>query len=158
MIEIRGSEKLQRRLGTNLYKPAIRSLLRDTGLFAEEQLRRRAPGDTNELKGSFVSDVTPLSLPVRSQAARAYSPLQYAAVQDQGRRPGSTPPPARALEGWLRRHGNFTNVYALARSIGRKGYPGKHFLRPALEATRREFGSLIRSATTQIERDWKARR
>lgn len=46
----------------------------------------------------------------------------HAVYVENGRRPGATPPPAKALEGWCERHlGRADLAWAVARSIGKKG-------------------------------------
>jgi glycyl-tRNA synthetase beta subunit len=121
----------------------ITRVLQYATLRAEAVAKEGAPRDTGALARSITSEV-------QSLAARVYSPLQYAAVMEAGRRPGARMPPPAALAGWARRHGYQGSLFTLARAIGRRGIEGTFFMRAAQQTVERELPGLIQRAIREV--------
>jgi hypothetical protein len=93
--------------------------------------------DTGQLAQSLVGETAGIS-------GRVYSPLPYASPMEAGRRAGARMPPPSALTGWMRRHGIPTSAaFVVARSIGRRGIPGRFYLQRAYQAMAAELGDVI---------------
>jgi hypothetical protein len=122
----------------------IQRVLQLSALTAQREAQQAAYEfkDTATLARSITSDIT-------GTTARVWSPLTYAAVMEQGRRPGAKMPPPAALAGWARRHGFQTDpgsLFVLARAIGRRGIAGRFYFRRAAEALQRQLPSIIAQA------------
>lgn len=76
---------------------------------------------------------------VRSPAlgVRVFNSMPYAAVVEEGRRPGARQPPTDVLVPWVRRKLGVSRkeakgvAFVVARAIGVRGIPGKHILKTA---------------------------
>ncbi len=126
----------------------VEDVIREAALFAEKRVRERSfeTRDTSALARSWTSEVHGLT-------AEVFSPLQYAIVEEEGRRPGAKMPPPAALEGWARRHGFPTDrgaLFVLARAIGRRGRKGRFHLRGATADLERRLPSMLGSAARNI--------
>lgn len=53
-------------------------------------------------------------------------------TQDRGRGRNKPAPPVYAIALWMQKYRIRGSPYAIARSIGEHGYPGKHFIKPAI--------------------------
>lgn len=147
-VRVVGLDGLRARLTPDLDRGALASLLRDAALVAERVARGRAPRDTAALARSITTEAKPT-------VARVFTTLAYAAVMEEGRRPGAKPPPPEALEGWMRRHRMDPRAaWALAKAIGRRGIKGRFFFRAAVEAADKALPELLRRAGAQIGRQW----
>ncbi len=146
---IQGVDVLVRRAqSASLVVKPLEGLLNEASLIAQRVAREGAPRDTATLQRSIVRQVTPLM-------ARVYTPLAYAAVMEEGRRPGAKMPPPDALRGWARRHGiPESALFVLARAIGKRGIKGRFFFRAAKEATEAEFPRLIQKMAAAIKVAW----
>jgi Bacteriophage HK97-gp10, putative tail-component len=127
-------------------------VLRYAAFRAEAVAKQEAPRDTGALARSIVPDV-------QSFQARVFSPLQYAAVMEAGRRPGARMPPPGALVGWMTRHGfvppgvrrtPIELAFPFAQMIGRRGIQGRFFFRKAAETVERELPGLIQRAIREL--------
>lgn len=81
------------------------------------------------------------------------TPLLYGAVMNDGRTPGAQMPPPEALEAWVRlKMGADVSAYVVARSIGRKGIKGRHYVEKALAAAEPVLAALSdRAAARMVE-------
>ena len=82
-----------------------------------------------------------------------FSPLPYAIVMEEGRKPGAKMPPVAAIALWLYRKGIVTDrkeirgaAWAVAKSIAKKGIEGKHMFKEGLEASEPHINQLFNSA------------
>ncbi len=90
--------------------------------------------DTKALYGSLS-----VRFPARNKLwATVGSTLRYARTVEDGRRPGSPPPPYGSLRGWMRRKNFIGSEHVLRMSISRKGIKPKPYLLPALKSTQSE--------------------
>jgi len=90
--------------------------------------------------------------------AQIFSTTPYAAIIEQGRRPGQRRPPTAELMGWVRRKGLVKGrgknadadarsmAYVVARAIGRRGTPPKRVFGRAMDRLRAEVAAAIRRA------------
>ena len=147
-IRIPNLTQVERKLGRELFMPHLAWLLTQAALLAEREARQGAPKDTSALARSITHEVKPLS-------ARVYSPLQYAIVMEEGRRPGAAMPPPQALLGWMRRHGIPASMaFVLARAIGRRGIKGRFFLKKAMDSVERSLPNLMSEMMRRIGTSW----
>jgi hypothetical protein len=93
---------------------------------------------TGALRASFRGDVfADVVRGIEVYTGRISSDLVYAPVMEGGRRPGARQPPVDAIAPWVEaKLGSDVSAYAVARSIGRKGVRGRHYLRRALDRAR----------------------
>lgn len=132
-----------------LHQPAVAELITDATLLGQRTAREGAPRDTAALARSILAEPKPL-------LGRVYTTLAYARPMEEGRRPGSRPPPPQALHGWLRRHGIPTGAaWVIARAIGRRGIKGRFFMKAAEAAVRRALPTLARQAAQRVEATWR---
>ena len=93
-------------------------------------IKEKAPvGATSQLKNTIGSTVT-------KRRGLVYTGVDYAIVVEEGRRPGATPPPIRAMLKWIRASSSGkdwstkvkinrkSKLYSFAKSLKEKGYPG----------------------------------
>lgn len=145
-VEVDASRVLAK-LAPGLYQRAVARFIASATLTAERAAKGAAPVDMGPLRRSIVSEIQPLR-------GRVHAPLRYAEAVDQGRRPGSRPPPPEALVGWMRRHGMTGSPWVLARAIGRRGTKGRFFMRAGMQAARDALPSLLGLAARSVEREW----
>jgi hypothetical protein len=90
--------------------------LTEATMLLEREIKQRTPvGVTEAARGSITSEVrTGVGIPV----ATVGSPLKHVAVLNDGRRPGQKPPPAEALELWVRRNVKIDRVHASGMKAG----------------------------------------
>ena len=82
----------------------------------------------------------------------------HSATVELGRRPGSRPPPRRALHAWLRRRGiPLDAAYPIAQAIGRRGLPPRPFMRPAFERLGREAPDILAGLASKLQAMWRSR-
>lgn len=147
-IDIRGLDRLGRALDPRLVTEETEATVREAALFAEGRVRERsfATHDTSASARSWTSDVNGMS-------ASVYSPLLSALIEEEGRRPGAKMPPPGALAGWASRHGFPTNagaLFTLARSIARRGRPGRFYLKAATRDLEARLPEMLRDAAHRI--------
>ena len=105
-----------------------RALLQTAANIVSREAQELAPRDT----GRGIRSIRPV---VTSQRAEIHA-FDYMVVIDQGRRPGATQPPVSAIEPWLLRQqgrGRLrgASAYVIARAIGRRGIPARHYFAQA---------------------------
>lgn len=162
LIQVEGLTQLQAKLSPALYTEAVSRLVNGLAMTGERVARENAPhapnqpGATNALARSIVSEVRPMS-------AVVYSPLVYARTMEYGRPAGARMPPPNALEGWARRVGMLNGktdkqvtatLFALARSIGKKGTRGYFYFAKAEAAVRATMPALVVDAANAIRAKW----
>lgn len=137
-ISFEGAAEVAERFGApDVIERPLTDLVRNAGLIAERAAREGMPKDTSEGARSIVSQVSGLE-------AKVSSPLVHVAVMDQGRSPGSRPPPPEALLGWMRRKGIPEEMaFPLARAIGRRGIKGRFFYAKGIKAVEADVPRLV---------------
>lgn len=96
--------------------------------YLQAEVQKNLPrGATGILRGTIFTEVRGRSLDkLRGVVA---SPHAYAVVIEKGRTPGKRMPPVDAILLWTTRKLGIRDrgvAFVIARSIGRKGFPGKH--------------------------------
>ena len=150
-IEIKGAERLAAVARPELVLGPTSRVIRDLALLAEKTAKKASPVDTGALRRSISAQIKPLEARVGNTRG-----LVYYEVQEVGRRPGKMPPPS-ALAGWARRHGFGTSagaLFVLARSIARRGFKGRFFMRKGRQAVERRMPSVLKRAASDIEKAW----
>lgn len=124
-----------------LDRAALAELLESEQGDVAKDLARRAVAVTSAAKegwpvdeGRLRSSTTwQLGHDARGLVARVGTPVEYALVVHEGRRPGQRPPPSAAIAGWLRRNGADPRLaFVVARAIGQRGTRPHPALRDAL--------------------------
>ena len=110
-----------------------------------------APSFSGELAGSMSSRVTSdRSVVIGEVYSSASNPI-YPLVMEYGRTPGKKPPPTSAIVVWVEAVlGDASLAYVVARSIGRKGIKGKHFLKRAWDEHRPAVLGMFKLIADQI--------
>lgn len=147
-VQITGVDALKAKLTPVLYQGAVTELLTSLALIGERTARIEAPKDTSAGARSIVSEVQPMM-------AMVYTPLAYMRVMNDGRAPGARMPPPDALAGWAQRHGFTGSLFVLARSIGRRGIKGVHFMEKARDAVVAAMPAEIEKAARKVVEQWR---
>jgi hypothetical protein len=105
----------------------LKSALNRGAIRIQRAERIEAPRDTSNLAANInIIDSGEFEVTITPKA-------KYALDVHNGRKPGS-PPPVSALQSWADRHG--INVYALQKSIDRKGTKPNPFVERAIDGER----------------------
>jgi len=126
------------------FPEALRRINRQGALLVQREARENAWQfrDTGALAGSIQAKVEDLTAVV--QVPMNQPTAAYAIVMEQGRRPGSRPPPPQALFGWMRRHGiDEQYAWVVAHNIGLRGIPGRHYMERAFQSLQQQLPSII---------------
>ena len=143
-VRIKGDAKLKESLKPELYKPVVTEMMTDLGKAGRKAAKAKAPKDTGALRKSINFKASPTGL-------RLFSPIHYARYVELGRKPGSRPPPPRALHGWLSRHGiPVRAAYVVARAIGRRGIKGRFFMAAGLAAMKKKLPYDLKKAEKRV--------
>ncbi|MBI3127901.1 MAG: HK97 gp10 family phage protein [Candidatus Tectomicrobia bacterium] len=124
-----------------LFRLAERAVADIAGMLRAEVEARAPGGVTGALRGSIRSEVRGGS--VEELQGEVFSLSPYAAAAEEGRAPGGFPPwrPGTPLHAWVRRRTGAPDreagrvSFLVARAIARRGMPGRHMFRGALEAS-----------------------
>lgn len=153
-IELRNLDELRRAVDPVIFTEEVEATVREAAIFTEGRVRERsfATHDTSATARSWASEV-------RGMSATVYSPLMSALIEEEGRRPGGRMPPPGALRGWAQRHGFPTNsgaLFMLARSIARRGRPGRFYLRAATKDLEERMPSMLVDTARRIQARFEA--
>jgi len=117
--------------------------------FLKGQVTVRTPVNTGKLRASITHSIT-------SQFPNLIgvvgSPLPYAPVMEEGRRPGAKMPPVGAIQHWVIRKLGIRGkegraiAWLIARSIAKKGIEGKHMFQEGFEASEPTINQLFNEA------------
>jgi len=121
-------------------------------LLAEGAARKAAKPhgeDTGETARAIQSSISPLGIPMYG---KVFTKQIGASAIDKGRRPGAAMPPIQPIEDWARRHNIEIPAFVLARSIGRKGTKGLHFMKAAKEEAKRAMPYVRREIGYNVKR------
>ena len=140
-IDTRGIDELMKKFRPELYREPLGDMFGRLGVIAQRTAVQRAPRFTGALQRSIHLTVRPLS-------ARIFSNLNYAVPVEVGRSRNRTPPPVGPLRRWAASKG--INVYALVKSIGRRGIKGRFFMRAARQAVEMKLPFQLRLVAKQI--------
>jgi hypothetical protein len=122
---------------------------------AEGQIAARTPVNFGPLRSSI--DYSIIS-PFPNLVGRIGSPLPYAIVMEEGRRPGARMPPVDAIKLWVVRKLKVppqeadSVAFLVARSIARKGIEGRHMFAEGLEAAEPHIRQLFNNAIERATR------
>ena len=144
-IDTRGIDELMKKTKPELYREPLATMFKELGTVAWRTAIQRAPYFTGALQRSIRLNVRPLS-------ARIFSNLNYALPVEVGRSRNSTPPPVGPLRRWANSKG--INVYALAKSIGRRGIKGRFFMRAARQAVEMKLPFQLKHVERRIAARW----
>lgn len=148
-IKIPNLDSWIRKLSPSMFDKGMQDLIEKATRLAEREAKAGMIRDTSATANGMQSEVQGLS-------GRVYSDMMSAVVMDQGRRAGAKMPPPNALAGWASRHGFATDpgtLFVLARSIGRRGRPGRFFMQKAADKVRRALPGFARDVVAAIERE-----
>lgn len=137
---------------------ALRGGMAEALGFIETQVRKRTPqgvgGSTSGLRASIFGEVQESPGLFRGVVS---SPFPHAIVIEEGRQPGQRMPPPSALIPWV---GRFLDIeegqtvegvaFLVAKSIGRKGFEGKHMFAEGFAASRSEVTRIFERVGLRI--------
>jgi hypothetical protein len=149
-IDVQGTEELNRKLTSKIWKKPLRKLFTRATVIAENKARNEAPKDT----GSMVRNLT-ANISTTKASVSLPRNLDYYHVMEKGRRPGGRMPPLDAIAGWLRRKGSTANAFVVARSIARRGIKGRFFMRQGYVATQKAMPKLLRKMGEEVGLIWQ---
>lgn len=155
-IEIQGLKKLNAVTKPELVLGPTTRVIRDMALLAEKTAKANAPRDTAALQRSIAAQIQPLQARVGSTRNLVYFEVAEVGQAPLGKAKQHFPPPS-ALAGWARRHGFGTSagaLFVLARSIARRGFKGRFFMRKGRQAVERKLPGRLRKAANEIEKSW----
>ena len=153
MVEIKGMDKLMKKLDESLWRdPAIKFLNR-AGITVQNETRKLAPVDTGLLRSSIGVEVDTSKLEVKIGTSIFYAPYQeYGTGVIVGK--ARHFPPGEALGLWAARHG-YESGGQVARIIGtRGGLRARRYLRGGLEAAVEKIDGYLRLMMEEIRRKW----
>jgi hypothetical protein len=157
--------------GARVVDAALEIALTKSVLLLERDLKPRMPiGVTETGRGSIAGEVRMGAvLGMGKPIGAVGSPLKHVAVINDGRRPGQRPPPAAALELWVRRKIVYSKrtgprggrrklttseargiAFLIARKIGREGMEGRHFFEKSLAENEAAIRGFFEEAGLQI--------
>jgi len=159
-IQIQGSGQARERTGRFGERLDSRSriIMEDAASYTQKIAQGLAPKDLG--RGAASIHTEPADMAYAIKAIWVVSPLKYMYVQEYGRTAGRRGPPPNALRGWASRHGFRTDrgtLFVLSRSIGRKGYRGKYFMKEASQKAEIYIRRRVaRDGAAFIQRAWEA--
>jgi len=116
----------------------MRATMRKSLPVLEHSIVARTPVNIGALRGSISHEMRGQGVDLYG---RVFSPLEYGAAVERGRRPGRMPP-IDAIQYWVERKGIAGDedprqvAFLIARAIGRRGTKGAFMFRDGLEAAR----------------------
>tara|TARA_Y100000310_G_scaffold230865_1_gene233407 strand:- start:4342 stop:4851 length:510 start_codon:yes stop_codon:yes gene_type:complete len=126
--------------------------MRQSALAVQRESSILAPVDTGRLRQSITVEMDGRVIP---QWAKIGPSVRYGAYVEFGRRPGSSPPPARALLPWMKRHGiPATAAFVIARAIAKRGIKPKPYMREGYKAATRTINRIWSRTSRAIELRW----
>lgn len=120
----------------------VRAAMEEATAYLEREVDAGMPVDQGAARESVRVTVSgsPINL-----TGRLWSPLPHVAVIEEGRRPGSTPPPVEPIRRWLERRGMDGRLaFVVARAIGRRGQPPQRVFRRAFERSSGRIQAIFR--------------
>lgn len=150
-VRVEGIDRLARRYGEagrTVGEELVRMVDRLT-ITGEAESKRLVGKDTRHLMRSIAH--TPAGMRGSVAVGDWGTNVPYAEVHELGRRPGAAMPPAGVLLPWMRRHGIPAEAeFVVRRAIGRRGIPGKFYMRDALVVVRRKARAEMRATAARI--------
>jgi hypothetical protein len=140
-FKVEGMEEIERAFAqapqvanAEMKKAMTRSVVK-----VQTEVKKGTPVFMGSLHNSIVTKVEGTGLSTTGTIGSSLTGI-YPSVMELGRRPGSAPPPASALERWVEIRMHPENVksvaFLVARSIGRKGIKGHFMFRDGLEKSK----------------------
>ena len=145
-MEVRGLDELIRKTRPELYRRPLEKMFEELAEIGETVAKNKAPRFTGALQGSIHSEAKPMS-------ARIFSNKAYAVPVEFGRRKGAKPPPVGPLRRWA--NAKNINVYALVKSIGRRGIKGRFFMKAAEQALMVKMPFQLKIVEKKIAKNWE---
>lgn len=100
--------------------PVVAAMNESLG-YLQGEVQKRTPIDTGLGRGSVFTDLRGQPAGLRGIVA---SPLVHMLVLERGRKPGGRMPPVEAIRAWLvRKGGDASMAFVVARAIARRGLP-----------------------------------
>jgi hypothetical protein len=119
-------------LDPDVYAKRMRAGMGEATTYLKGLVQVETPVDEGILRGGIFTDIRGEGIGIHGIVAPGGGSRDYAAVVENGRRPGARMPPPQALRNWLRHHGLPESMaFVVARSIARKGTKGAHMFAKA---------------------------
>tara|TARA_R100000654_G_scaffold43561_3_gene69771 strand:+ start:1007 stop:1537 length:531 start_codon:yes stop_codon:yes gene_type:complete len=165
-FEVKGINQLKNRLDlANMSAKPIRKLMREQGQIIRKQAKKEAPKFSGSLSRSIhvqrIKSKGRLPQSVKIYSSRSYAKFVHGDEKISGKLSLKKPftrsvphfPPVKKLKPWADAKG--LNVYAVQRSIGKKGTPLVPFFLIAEKKTRIKRNAETRKTAKQIEREYR---
>lgn len=148
-ISIEGTDKLRRKIRKVINTIEKENHTKELAEYTAKAAQQLAPKDTGGGARGIHVVVRGTSAEVRSNDLHMY-------VMNYGRRAGTQQPSTKHVSGWASRHGFASSaVFALARSIGKRGIRARRFMDKAATLARARMDSHVRETIkVKIERIW----
>lgn len=148
-ISIEGVTQLRRKIRSIVNTIEKENHVKELAEYTEKVAQQLAPKDTGRGARGIHAIVKGANAEVRSNDIHMY-------VMNYGRRAGAQQPSTDHVKGWAARHGFAqSRVFALARSIGRRGIRARRFMDKAATLARARMDAHIRETIkVKIERIW----
>lgn len=127
---------LHARLSPAKLEGAMRSGMEDALAWFKRAVQEGEPIDRGFLRAGTTTDIHGVGINISGRVFPSPATAQYASVVEWGRRPGRKAPPILVIAEWAKRKGITAPAFVIARSIGRKGIPGKHMFEKAFNSGR----------------------
>lgn len=147
-FELEGVEELTKKVSSKyLLGSPLRRFFTKMALFAEGHAKKGTPSDTGRLRADITHKIDATPVPT---FAKVYTTVKYGPFVESDTKPHF--PPISALMPWAARHG--VNVWAVAKSIARRGTKGKKMFEKALESTQPKMREAMSDLSKDIKRTW----
>jgi len=110
----------------------------------QDEMKQRIHSPAGHARGGLKQKITGSGAALKARVGPQGRGARAAVFSQRSRGPGRTPPPAGPLRRWANARG--INVYALAKSIGRKGVRAHPVARSAYSAKRNELEHAFKAA------------
>lgn len=129
-VKITGVKEVKKELRLFLVsnQKKVRTVVATSAKKIESNSKENAPVNTGRYRQSISSETFD-----KGYKARIGSNLKYAVTLEKGRRANKKPPPTDAIALWIKQKGLNYDPYAVARSIGIKGFKGKFIITKGFE-------------------------
>ena len=128
--------RLAQKLSPAKLAGAMHSGMEESVAWIKHRVVEETPVDRGFLRAGITTDIHGVGVGLTGTVFPSPAVAQYASVVEWGRRPGRKMPPIQVIAEWARRKGITTPAFVIARSIGRKGIPGKHMFEKAFKASK----------------------
>lgn len=131
VVDTKSAEAALAKVGPDELARRSRAAMQESLARAQADVQGATPVFLNVLRGGTFSEIHGSGVSLHGKVAPPLAARDYAAVVEEGRRPGKMPP-VSAIAAWVgRKLGVGVSPFLVARAIARKGTKGRHMFRDA---------------------------